>query len=71
MVCKTQFYFPELPQVEFSSKLHNIDKPRFYGEIMPNCEGLPSNWKFKIDAEFVLDAGNKEEYYLHLNQNQV
>ena len=38
---------------------------------MPNCEGLPNGWKFKIDHEFSLDASNKDEYYLHLNRNEV
>ena len=62
-----------MPQVNLYGKSHHNknEKPRFYDDLMPNCEGLPNGWKFKIDHDFSLDASNKDEYYLHLNQNQV
>ena len=67
------WYFTDLPQIKLYGKSHHNknEKPRFYDDLMPNCEGLPNGWKFKIDGEFSLDASNKDEYYLHLNQNQV
>ena len=72
-VTSLPWYFTDLPQVKLYGKSHHNknEKPRFYDDLMPNCEGLPNGWKFKIDHEFSLDASNKDEYYLHLNQNQV
>ena len=41
---------------------------RFYEGILPVCEGLSSNWEYKVTTEFRLDA-DKEEYYLLFEQN--
>lgn len=60
-------FFVDLPKVN----LGGDDNPRFYGGIMPGCEGLAKGWKYKIETKFSLNATNPNEYYLHVNETKV
>ena len=62
-------FFVDLPKVN----LTDDEKPRFYGGIMPGCEGLAKGWKYKIETSdgFSLNATDPNEYYLHINETNV
>ena len=53
--------------------LGDDEKPRFYGGIMPGCEGLAKGWKYKVFStmEFSLNVTDPNEYYLHVNETKV
>ena len=61
-------FLVDLPKVNLTD---DQEKPRFYGGIMPGCEGLAKGWKYKIETKFSLNATNPNEYYLHVNETNV